>query len=191
MNIKDPIIEALIKKYGELDWNYEVDIYRDIIESIISQQLSVKASDTIFKRVIDLFGGKLPTPQEVLLMPDEKMRACGVSFSKIKYIKGFCQVIVDKQIDLENLPTLSDEEVVEELTQLKGIGKWTAEMILIFTLKRPDIFSMGDLGLRTAVSRLYMVDRDDIKAIEKITSKWMPFRSMASRYLWKSLEKSE
>lgn len=186
--IKDPIIQKLMKEHGELDWAPEVDLYQDIIESIISQQLSVKAAATISHRFKSLYGAKFPTPQQIVDTPDLDIRGRGISFSKIKYIKGVAQAILDGELDLEKLPTLSDEEVLVELVKLKGIGQWTAEMILIFTFRRPDVFSVGDLGLRTAVSKLYGIDRDDLEAIEKLSLTWSPYRSTVARYLWKSLD---
>lgn len=185
---KDPVMKTLISTYGELFFDWESDLYEDLIDSIISQQLSVKAAATISKRFKALYGETFPTPKEILAMPDDNIRECGISYSKIKYIKGIAEAIEKKEIDLEKLPKLRDEEVIAELTKLKGIGRWTAEMTLMFTLKRLDVFSMGDLGLRNAVSRLYHVDRDDLEKIEKISKKWSPYRTIAARYLWKSLD---
>lgn len=183
----DPVLKKLIKQFGELEKTQEDDLFAHIVLSIISQQLSVKASSTIEKRFIDLFG-HFPTPKEIVKMDTEKIRACGISYPKIKYIKGIAQAVIDKEIVLENLHAMDDEEIITELIKLKGIGRWTAEMLLIFALGREDIFSMGDLGLRNAVAKLYGVDRDDLVAIEKITINWSPYRSYASRYLWKSLD---
>lgn len=186
---KDRKLKVIIEKYNLPNWEEETDLFEDIVESIINQQLSGKAAATIFGRFKNLFKTKtFPKPQDVLKVPDEKIRACGVSFSKIKYIKGLCLAIVDKNLDIKKIPTLADEEVIIELTKIKGIGRWTAEMILIFSLKRPDVFSTGDLGLRTAVSRLYKIDREDRVKIEKLAKKWSPHRSLASWYLWRSLE---
>ncbi len=184
----DPVIQKLIKKYGDLTWNKkEINLFESLIESIISQQLSIKASDTIFSRFKNLFKA-FPTPKEILKTSDEKLRSVGLSGSKAKYIKSLSEFIEKKDLVLENLKNLEDEEVITELTKVKGIGRWTAEMILIFTLRRPDIFSIGDLALRKAVSRLYSVDINDLAKIKKISLKWIPYRSTASRYLWKSLE---
>jgi len=184
---KDPILEKLIKTHGELKLDGEVNLLSDIIESIVNQQLSEKAGATIwgFKA---LYNSKtFPDPKKVLKTSDEKIRGCGLSYSKIKYIKGVCEAVIKNEISLERLGEQTDGEVISELIKLKGIGKWTAEMILMFSLKRPDVFSLGDLGLRTAVSKLYKVDRDNIKKIESISLKWSPYRTIAARYLWKSL----
>lgn len=194
---KDKKLKLIIEKYELPDWEAESDLFADLVESIINQQLSGKAAATIFGRFRKLFTRSIssgqeaktfPKPKDILKVPDEKMRACGISYSKIKYIKGLCEAIVKKELDLKNLSNLQDEEVIIELTKLKGVGRWTAEMILIFSLRRPDIFSTGDLGLRTAVSKIYKIDREDRIKIEKLSKKWSPHRSLASWYLWKSLE---
>lgn len=188
---KDPVMAGLIKKYGELTWSTDSDIYADLIEAIVGQQLSEKAAGTIFKRFTDLFpNDEFPEPKLVLDKSDDELRSVGLSWAKTEYVKGVCRAVVEEPLILENLRELADDLVIAELTKLKGVGKWTAEMILIFTLKRPDVFSLGDLGLRTAVSRLYGIDRDNLKAIEATSLVWKPFRSIACRYLWKSLDNS-
>lgn len=186
---KDLVLSEIIKQYKIEESNSSVDLYQDLIDSIISQQLSGKAAATIFGRFKLLFGKKFPTPKQILKMPDDKIRACGISYSKIRYIKGICQAIEDNTLNIKKISTLSDEEVIIELTKLKGVGRWTAEMILIFSLRRPDVFSVGDLGLRTAVSKLYKIEREDRAKIEELAKKWSPYRSLAARLLWKSLEK--
>lgn len=185
---KDPVLKKLISIFGELEIRQHTDLFDDLISSIISQQLSVKAADTIYKRFVSLFGNKIPTPQQILEMPDVQIRECGISYSKIKYIKGIADAVERGNLVIENLPKMADEQVLAELIKLKGVGQWTAEMFLMFSLGRQDLFSMGDLGLRNAISKLYGVDRDDIKAIEAITFKWSPHRTLACRYLWASLD---
>jgi DNA-3-methyladenine glycosylase II len=184
---KDPVINKLIKKYGELQFRQSTDLFYDLVEAIISQQLSIKASDTIFERFKKLFKNKFPTPKQILEMPDEKLRSAGISNAKVKYIKSLADFIERKELILEDLDNLTDSEVMIELTKVKGIGKWTAEMFLIFSLQRPDVFSLGDLGLRKAVSNLYNVDINDLAKIEEISLTWKPNRSIVCRYLWKSL----
>jgi DNA-3-methyladenine glycosylase II len=185
---KDPVMRGLIVKYDTPVFRSETDLFIDLIEAIINQQLSEKAAATIFKRFKSLFKKKVkPSPKLILALSDNKIRACGVSYAKVSYIKGLSRAVEDNKLILSKLPGLSNEEVIKRLTEIKGIGRWTAEMILIFSLLREDVFSFGDLGLRTAVSRLYKVGRDDFKEIEKISKKWQPYRSIACRYLWKSL----
>lgn len=183
----DPVLKKLIIKHGELKLQKSSNLFLDLIDAIISQQLSVKASATILERFNNLFYKKLPTPEKVLELSSEKIRKAGISYSKIKYIKSLSEFIVTRKLILENLDKLEDEAVINELTKVKGIGRWTAEMILIFSLQRPDVFSLGDLGLRKAVSNLYNVDIKNTEKIQKISLKWSPYRSWASRYLWKSL----
>ncbi len=189
---KDPIFKKLIQNYDLPAFSQRTktdDLFAALVRAIVNQQLSGKAADTILQRFKNLYKPKsFPTPLQVIKTSDEKLRACGLSYSKIKYIKGLALAVHEKTLDLQSLVDLSDEEVIFELTKLKGIGKWTAEMILIFSLNRPDVFSLGDLGICTAVSRLYNVDRKNIKKIEKISLKWSPYRSIACWYLWRSLD---
>lgn len=199
---KDPVMAGLIEVHGPLPIREgEVDLFTDLVETIVQQQLSEKAGGTIWGRVKELFA-PLPykaqerqvsekvvlVPKAVLEVGDGDLREKGISYSKIRYIKGVAEAVLQSEIDLESLWNLDDEGVVRELVKLKGVGRWTAEMMLMFSLRRPDVFSVGDLGLRTAVSKLYGVDRDDWEAIEKVSLRWKPYRTMASRYLWKSLD---
>lgn len=185
---KDPIMKKLIEKHPIPEWSSDTNIFLHLVDSIISQQLSVKAGNTIYGRFKDLFPDNIPTPENILQLSDDQIRACGISYPKIKYLKGLAQAIQDGLLHVDDLIALDDEKVIEELIKIKGIGKWTAEMTLIFSLKRPDIFSVGDLGLCNAVAKLYNVDRNDKKKIEKISQKWKPHRSLACRYLWMSLD---
>lgn len=186
---KDAQIAVLVKQFGELPLlTHTEDLFVDIIESIVSQQLSVKASNTIWTRFKLLFGKKKITPKNLLAIDDEKIRGAGISYSKIKYMNGLASMIEQKEIDLEKIKTLPNEEVLADLTRVKGIGPWTAEMILMFSLGREDVFSLGDIGLRNAISKIYSIDRDDLERVEKISNEWKPYRTYAARYLWKSLD---
>lgn len=184
---KDPILAPVIESWGDLEWEERSDLFLSLIRSINGQQLSVKAAASIFGRLKELLSGEI-TPEKILFVSGEQLRSCGVSYSKIKYMKGVSTAVIKKQVDLDIVKTLSDEDVVAELIKLHGIGQWTAEMLLIFSLRRPDVFSIGDLGLREAVKRIYGVERDDLKAIEAIADQWRPYRSYACRYLWLSLK---
>jgi DNA-3-methyladenine glycosylase II len=184
----DPILNQLTKKYPKPNFKDRSKfLMRELIEAIISQQLSVKAVDTIFARFVDLFpDDEFPTAEKILEMDDQKIRSAGISFSKITYIKSVANAFVCDLIDIEKIKKQSDEEVIVELTQIKGVGRWTAEMILISTLNRPDVFSIGDLGLRNAITKLYgITDRNEML---HLSEKWKPHRSTASWYLWRSLE---
>lgn len=183
----DPVMLTLIEKYGDIDTDYQSSPFDDLVYSIISQQLSDKAATTIAERFAKLAEETPLNPFKVQGIPDEQMREAGISYSKISYIKEVARAVSEGRLDFIRMNTMDDEEVIFELTKIKGIGRWTAEMFLIFTLKRDDIFSLGDAGLRRAVSNLYYVSSNDIEAIEKISLRWKPYRSYASRYLWKSL----
>lgn len=145
-----------------------------LCDTIVSQQLSVKAADTIWARIIGLFPGRKVTRCGVLEISEAKLRECGCSFSKIRYLKNLAAA----EIDFIRFPGLSDREITRALVAVKGIGPWTAEMFLMFTMNRPDIFSYGDLGLKNAIKKLPGLQNPEI---------WSPYRSYASRILWKSL----
>jgi len=189
---RDPKMRRLIKVHSVPQWPQKTNLFADLVESIIGQQLSEKAASTISSRFRKLFGKKsFPSPQEVARARIARLRKCGISRAKASSIKGIARAFVKKEIHPQRLKKLSDEEVIAELTKLKGIGRWTAEMILMFTLGRHDVFSVGDLGLRQAVAQLYKVDQDDHKKIVKIAERWRPYRTLASRYLWRSLGEKE
>lgn len=186
---KDPILNKLVKKYkapNNLKDRTEF-LYEELVESIIGQQLSGKAADTIFKRFLALYkGSKFPRPDELLKTDVEKLRSAGMSYSKASYIKNIALAFDKKQLDIKKLRKMTDEEIIKELTKIKGVGNWTAEMILIFTFKREDVFSLGDAGLRRAIKNLYKIEKD--ADILKLAEKWKPKRSFACWYLWRSLE---
>ena len=188
---KDKILNLVIDKYKVSSPKISANLFRDLLEAIISQQLSNKAAATIFNRFLGLFPKeRVPQPEEILKLSEEILRSCGVSHQKASYLKSLAEEITSQKLVLENLHLLEDEEVVLELTKVKGVGRWTAEMFLIFSLGRQNIFSVGDLGLRSAVAKLYGVNREDKIKIEEISKNWSPYRSLASLYLWKSLENS-
>lgn len=184
----DPDLYKIALQIKLADQSKPDDYFVDLVESIISQQLSIKASDTIFNRFKKLFLKEKITPESVVKISDAKIRKCGISFNKIKYIKGIAQASIDKQIDFKKLDKLSDQEVIDELIKLKGVGQWTAEMFLMFTLGRSDIFSAGDLGLQNAMIKIYKLEKPKREELLIISEKWSPHRTIASRILWKSLE---
>ena len=154
----------------------------------MGQQLSIKVAKIINGRFLKLFENQNPTPEEVITIPHEIYRAQGLSNAKAKYIKNIAQAVIDKELLIENFDQMTDEEIKAQLVKIKGIGNWTAEMFLIFSMKRPDVFSLGDLGLRTAIEKLYGIKRDNLKKIEKLSKTWAPHRTLASRLLWSSLD---
>ncbi len=185
---KDPIMKSLIEKYGELTLTENTDYFVHLISGIIGQLLSGKAADTIFNRVKVLCGGAV-TPETICAAADESLRAAGSSYSKIRCMKALAQAVIDKTVDLEHIKQYDSEEVIRQLTVIKGIGRWTAEMFLVFCLAREDVFSFGDGGLNNAMKRLYgngtALNKSEMKTI---TDTWQPYRSYASLYLWRSLD---
>ena len=188
MTFHDTILQSLVKKYPSPQFTDKSDrLYENLIETIVSQQLSVKAADTIFGRFLALFPHtQFPIPEEILNTNDAIIRGAGLSFQKISYIKSIASTFLTGQIDEKKIKQMPDDQVSEELVKIKGVGKWTAEMILIFTLNRPDVFSIGDLGLRNAITNLYGITNQ--AEMLSLSEKWKPYRSTACWYLWRSLE---
>jgi DNA-3-methyladenine glycosylase II len=158
--------------------------------TILYQQLSTKVADIISKRFRALFKSEqFPEPKKILKVSDERLRAVGISWAKVTYIKDLANKVHRGEVALDNLHTLTDEEVIAELTKVKGIGRWTAEMFLMSALGRPDIFSFGDLGLQTAIQKAYGFKKLPSKrTMERLSKKWSPYRTLASRVLWASLD---
>lgn len=166
------------------------EFFESLVESIVSQQLSVKASDTIYSRVLALGGGKLLAPKDLTAVPEETLRAAGLSGQKVRYIKDLCTKVADGSVNLTNLETLADEDVIERLRLVKGIGRWTAEMFLMFRLGRPDVLPIQDLGIQQGMKKLYkMRDVPTPEKMVKVAKKWRPYRSIACWYLWRVHEK--
>ncbi len=163
--------------------------YLKLCQDIISQQLGDKAATAIIDRFIDLFPNKQVTPENVLSISDQKLRGVGMSWAKAKYIKNLAEKTRQNELPFHKLLQMEDELVITELTKVKGIGRWTAEMFLIFTLGRPDVYSHHDLGLKRALQKLYQLkDRPSVEEADKITHAWIPYRSYGSLALWASLE---
>lgn len=163
--------------------------FEALCSAIIGQQLSTKAADTIRKRFIALFPKvKFPTAAQVLRKSDKSLREAGLSFQKISYIKSLAKLVEQGSIDFKRFKKMSDEEIIVTLTKVKGIGRWTVEMFLMFCLNRPDVFSHGDLGLKNAIKKLYKLDKDlHSKKYHHLVESWSPHRTIAARYLWASL----
>jgi DNA-3-methyladenine glycosylase II len=187
----DPIIDSLAKKFGVLRQNTCTRyIFEDLVDSITSQQLSIKAAATIFGHIKDLVSSKTLVPELILTLKPEQLRACGLSWAKVAYVQDLAQKCVNGHIDLENLENLSDEEIIEHLVAVKGIGRWTAEMILMFTLVRPDVFPVDDLGIQKAMCKIYNLKKTKTlkTRMQKIAKNWIPYRTIACKYLWRSLD---
>ena len=156
-----------------------------LIREIAFQQLSGKAGSTIFSRFENLFNGKQPTPAAVVKKSHETLRSSGLSNAKASYIRNIAEAAVNKKLVFEKLPSMNDDAVIETLVQIKGIGRWTAEMFLIFTLGRENVFSTGDLGLKKGMIKLYGLKKEpNLKQIIKITEKWSPYKTYGSLVLW-------
>ncbi|MCL2555412.1 MAG: DNA-3-methyladenine glycosylase [Firmicutes bacterium] len=182
----DPIMKRLVEKHGELALNKSADFFLDLASSIVGQQLSVKAARTIWGRVEVLLGGII-TPERVFAVADEDLRGAGLSTGKTKYIKNLAEAVVSGTLELDKLNDLSDEEIIKQLTAVKGIGKWTAEMFLMFSLARPNVFSLGDVGLYNSMRKLYGEDLSKEQILE-IIAKWQPWQTYACLYLWRDLD---
>jgi DNA-3-methyladenine glycosylase II len=166
------------------------DHYGALVRSIVGQQLSTKAARAIYERLLAHFGGHTPTPNEVLAADPEEMRvAAGLSHAKVGFLRSLAEHSLDGSLELAKLNKLSDEEVTAELVAVKGVGAWTADMFLLFHLQRPDVLAVGDLGIRRAAMIAYGVDElPDAAELTKIAEPWRPYRSVACRYLWRSLD---
>jgi DNA-3-methyladenine glycosylase II len=163
-------------------------VYLQLCYSILSQQLSTKVARVLRKRFLDLYGGKEPTTQQILETPISSLRKIGFSNAKASYVHNVCRFFNENNLTDAKLHKLGNDEVLALLTQIKGVGKWTVEMILMFTLAREDVFSVDDLGLRQSIIKLYKIKETDKKSLneklEKISSKWSPYRTYACLYLW-------
>lgn len=185
----DPILAKIISQTKLKERKAHKRYFEALVISIANQQLSTKAAATIVKRFIALFPGtKFPTPEQVLKKSDVKLRAAGLSFQKISYIKSLAKLVNQEKIDFKKFGKLDDDEIISQLVLVKGIGRWTAEMFLMFCLNRPDVFSHGDLGLKNAIKKLYKLDKDrQVKKYHRLVESWSPHRTTAARYLWASL----
>jgi DNA-3-methyladenine glycosylase II len=190
----DPVMARLIDEHATLvrrDLRREPtgDAYGALLRSIVGQQLSTRAASTIYGRLIDIFGGHAPTPKELLAADPEDIRAAGLSRPKVAYLRDLARHVEEGTLELERLPDLPDEEVTEQLTAIKGLGPWTADMFLMFHLRRPDILPVGDLGIRRAVQVEYRMRKlPDAKRLEKVARPWRPHRTLACLFLWSSLD---
>lgn len=165
------------------------DAYGALVRTIVGQQLSTKAARSIYTRLTALFGGRAPTPQELISTKEEALRAAGLSRPKIRYLRYLADHVLSGGLDLGALQTLPDEEVAARIVSVKGLGQWSADMFLMFHLGREDVLPVGDLGIRRAVQKAYdLPDAPDPDALRRLAAPWQPHRTLASFYLWESLE---
>ena len=197
LSAADPTMAALIERIGKIDIATRLrrrkeerpaDAYGALLRAIVGQQLSTKAARTIYLRVLDLFGGTTPSPEQLLEASEEDLRACGLSGRKTEYVRDLARHVLSGELELDRLGELGDEQVIEEISAVRGLGRWTAEMFLLFHLQRPDVLSGGDLGIRKAIQVEYGLEEmpTPTRVIE-IGEPWRPHRSLASLYLWESL----
>jgi DNA-3-methyladenine glycosylase II len=187
---RDPVIRDLMRRFGEcgLAKAQRTDPFRALLHAIIAQQLSTKAAATIEARFAALFDGR-PTAAAIAAMPDERLRAVGISPQKLGYLRDLCGRTLGGSLSLDALETLPDEDVIVALTSVKGIGRWTAEMFLMFRLHRPDVLPLGDLGIVKAVQRAYRLRLAPTPVrLTRLGENWRPYRSVACWYLWASLD---
>ncbi len=185
--LKDKYIGPLVKKYGpcKIRPRRQSEYFENLVREITSQQLSGKAASTIYGRFKDKVGKV--TPENVLKRRDSTLRACGLSFAKISYVKDLAKKVRSGELKINKLNKLSDEEVIDELIKVKGIGRWTAEMFLMFGLARPDVFPVDDLGIRKGTNRLLKRDLT-AHSMGKKALRWKPYRTVASWYIWRLLD---
>jgi DNA-3-methyladenine glycosylase II len=193
----DPTMAALMTRVGKIDLATRLarrkeerpnDAYGALLRAIVGQQLSTKAARTIYGRVLDLFDGSTPSPEQLLEADETDLRGAGLSGRKVEYIRDLASHVIEGELELDSLDQLDDEEVIEEIVAVRGLGVWTAEMFLMFHLERPDVLSGGDLGIRKAVQIEYGLEEMPPSAkVLEIGEPWRPHRSLASLYLWESL----
>lgn len=195
----DPVMAAIIEKVGPYRMSKDEPSFASLAEAIVYQQLHGKAAATIFKRLTDLTGLPL-TPEGVLKLSEQQMRGAGLSKQKLSYLRDLAAKAQSREVDFSAFGELPDEEVIRQLTQVKGIGVWTAHMFLMFSLQRPDILPVGDLGIQMAIRKHYLSKSRNgnskrrkfkplkAKQMEKVAKCWAPYRSVACWYLWRSLD---
>lgn len=191
LGAKDAVMKRLIDAHKPWAVKPHTDYYWELVDSIISQQLSVKAARTIEGRFLDLFGGKIPSAGQLLHKKPEELRAVGLSNAKARYVLDLAKHVDEGTLKVDLLPQLTNEEIIKELTAVKGIGEWTAHMFLIFALGRLDILPVGDLGIRVGVQKAYKLPElpspDAVRELAEAKN-WAPYESVASWYIWQSLD---
>lgn len=188
---RDATLAPVIERVGLCTIRPHGNYYQELVDSIISQQLSVKAAAAIEGRFRDMFGGEFPAPDQILTKDADDLRAIGFSYAKANYVRDLAQKILDGDVQFDHLDSLTNDEVTAELTQVKGIGVWTTHMFLMFCMGRIDVLPVGDLGIKNGIRALYGLDETPTPAhIELIAQEnnWHPYESIASWYVWQSLD---
>lgn len=190
---KDPVLRVLIHTHGPCQITPHTNYYQQLVRTIVGQQLSVKAADTIHSRLCELFSGQTPTAEQLLQTDTEVLRGIGCSYNKVSYMKDLAERTLDGRLNLHTIASESNEEVIAQLVAVKGIGEWSAHMFMMFSLGRLDILPTGDLGIKTAIMRLYdlpTLPTPKISAEIADEHGWAPYQTVASWYLWRSLDNS-
>lgn len=184
----DPVLARVVQDHGVLMLRASDDYFFTLVEAIASQQLASKAADTIIRRIRALVPDKeTPDVESILALPDDALRSAGLSWNKVRYVKDLAAHVASGQLPLDRLALMDDEEIIKDLVAVKGIGRWTAEMFLIFSLARPDVLAVDDYGLQLAIRDLYgLGDLPKAATMRQIGEPWRPYRSYASLYLWRS-----
>lgn len=189
---KDKVLKNLIKAHGPHELELKNNVLLALCRSIIGQQLSTKVARVIFDRFLSLFKNKNPKATDILAIPDETLRGIGLSNAKVAYVKNVCEFFIANKLTDSKLHQMNDEDLFELFTQIKGVGRWTVEMILMFTMAREDVFSPGDLGIQKAMVDLYKIEysnpRDLHKKMMALSESWSPYRSFACWHLWRHLD---
>ena len=190
----DPVMGRLVSELGELSFEHRRrgrprgDAYGTLIRTVVGQQVSAKAAFTIHGRILELYDGRHPTPEELLDTDVGDLRAAGLSGRKVEYLRDLARHVIEGSLEVDRLHELSDEEVIAEIVAVRGLGEWSAHMFLMFFLERPDVLPTGDLGIRRAVQRLYDLAEPPAPAeLRRIAEPWRPHRTLACIYLWESL----
>lgn len=185
---KDRKLKKLIDQQGEIKISRRKNIPLRLCASIMSQQLSVKVAEVIFKRFLNLYGKREPTPEQIFDTPNETLRSIGLSNSKVSYVKNVAQFAIENGMDEKKLSKMTDEQVIAYLTPIKGVGRWTVEMLLIFTLGREDVFAIDDLGVQNGMIKHFKIDSTNKKKFRedmlRKSQKWSPYRSFVCLHLW-------
>ncbi len=185
----DPVLAAIIERVGEYRLEFREPGFSTLVRSIVYQQLSGKAASTIMGRLLDAVPDRVLTPAAVLALDTARMRALGLSGQKTSYIRDLAERTQSGELNFEQMPGMTDEDVIEHLTRVKGVGVWTAHMFLIFALRRPNVLPTGDLGVRAAIRKAYRLRAlPKPERIHKIAKRWHPYCSVAAWYLWRSLD---
>jgi DNA-3-methyladenine glycosylase II len=185
----DPVLGELIERVGPYEMREGRSAFEVMLRTIVSQQLSGKAADSIYARLAAAMGGRSPRPEHLLSLSEEQLRACGLSRAKAAYVRNVAAHFGEKRYTLRSFAKLEDEAVIEALTTIKGVGEWSAHIFLMFALRRSDVFPIGDLGLRKGMLKTYRLRANTKPArLERIAESWRPYRTVGSLYMWRNYD---